>query len=639
MGIDIFFAISGFLITGLLYKSITAGTFSYTNFWERRVRRLVPVLIVLTGFVAIVSPLVLLPEDLKDLGGSLVAGPVLLSNVYFLRVIEGGYFADQPETRPLLHTWTLGVEEQFYLLLPISLALLYRFFPRRLGGILIAVCAFSFALSVWLTSSYESFAYLTLPSRAWEFLMGGLLVIWLQARGGGLPFSQRSREAMAWTGAAMIAGAVLCYHPGMRLSGSAAMLPCLGTILILLANASEPLTSVGRLLGHPWAVRTGQISYSIYLWHWPLVAWSLYLGLLVSPASKILICLLVYLVSYASWSWIETPIRSRRVLPQRRAMMGVYAVYVLVSITFGQLYVAKEGFPQFWPQAASETIALPVARMIDLQAQDPQVPTLGSPRTGPGGFLLWGDCHAMSLALLLHRLGQEYHQSGLQLIKGAPAPLLNWGQEMASGGNNPDFRDQWRDLTLKTIRNNEIHTIFMLRDWSNYSRRQSLGRYDEFFPTPPREGSGQGEENLSQDLKDTIRTLNRLGVRVVLVCGFPSQPTANSRNLRLTSRWPMLAPPPMDEATHRALNASFYRVLEDLPQTPGFTVVDPARIILGWSQLTLDHVPLYMDATHLSDRGAALLRPLFEPIFQTMKADASETGRPLEQDPPRSDGP
>ena len=124
VGVDVFFVISGFLITGLLLKAIGKGTFSYVDFWERRVRRLVPALAVVTIFTAVTSSIILLPEDLKDLGGALIAQPLLLSNVYFWRVVQGGYFGDPPEIRPLLHTWSLGVEEQFYVLFPLFLMLI-----------------------------------------------------------------------------------------------------------------------------------------------------------------------------------------------------------------------------------------------------------------------------------------------------------------------------------------------------------------------------------------------------------------------------------------------------------------------------------------------------------------------------------
>ncbi len=603
VGVDVFFVVSGFLITGLLHKSITAGTFSYVDFWERRVRRLAPALAVLTVVVAIASPLVLLPEDLKDLGGSLIAQPLLLSNVYFWRVVKGGYFGDEPEIRPLLHTWSLGVEEQYYLLFPIALVLLFRYFPRRPGSVLFAGFAISAALSVWLTPLRESFAFFTLPTRAWELLMGGLLVFWLQTGKRAVPCSRWFREAMAWTGMAMIAGSVLCFRPDMPFPGSAALLPCLGTALVLLANSAQPLTWVGRLLSHPFAVRTGQISYSLYLWHWPLVAWCGYLGLLRFPEAKVLVCLASYLAAYASWLWVETPIRTKQLLPQRRAMAWVFAGYALVSIAFGQLYLGNAGFPQNWPEKARTNELRSRALVVDPMSQDPQPLPLGSSQPGGGRFLLWGDSHAMSLAPLLHRLGQDYNLGGLQLTATSSAPLLIWGHELASWDKSPKYKARWRELCVDTIRDNQIRTVFLSGYWASYGR--------------PR---------FQEDLKDTIATLNARGVRVVMVCDFPSQPAVNSRNLRLSSRWSWLRPTPTDRAAHLAQNARVYATLEGLPQSPDFTVVDPAEVVLGWPDLTLEDGPLYTDSHHLSDAGALLLRPVFEPIFRQMQQDAARKG-------------
>lgn len=183
VGVDIFFVISGFLITGLLLKAITKGTFSYVDFWERRVRRLVPALAVVTVFTAVTSYFILLPEDLNDLGGALIAQPLLLSNVYFWRVVKNGYFGDPPEIRPLLHTWSLGVEEQFYVLFPLFLVVICKrqFLARHVGKIVAGIALASLAFAIIITPIKGVFSFFTLPTRAWELLLGGLLALKLPA--------------------------------------------------------------------------------------------------------------------------------------------------------------------------------------------------------------------------------------------------------------------------------------------------------------------------------------------------------------------------------------------------------------------------------------------------------------------------
>jgi peptidoglycan/LPS O-acetylase OafA/YrhL len=177
VGVDVFFVISGFLITSILHKKLQDGKFSYLDFWKRRVRRLVPAAFVTAVFTALGSYFILLPSHLVDLGGALVAQPLMLANVYFWRVVKAGYFGDLPETRPLLHTWSLGVEEQFYLFLPLFLALCWKSSRLRphVGKVLGGLSLLSFGLSVVLTPMKGVFSFFNLPTRAWELLMGGLL--------------------------------------------------------------------------------------------------------------------------------------------------------------------------------------------------------------------------------------------------------------------------------------------------------------------------------------------------------------------------------------------------------------------------------------------------------------------------------
>ena len=596
VGVDVFFVLSGFLITGLLLKAIRAGTFSFLDFWERRVRRLAPALMVLTAFVALSAPLVLLPEDLTDLGGALIAQPLLLSNVYFWRVVQGGYFGDAPEIRPLLHTWSLGVEEQFYLFFPIALALLHRHFPRRVGLGLSGIFLASLTLGVAWTPVRESFSFFNLPTRAWELLMGGILAWWLQGTRAPLAENLRARQVLAWIGLGMVGWSIFFYRPDTPFPGSAALLPCLGTALLLLANSAGPLTWVGRVLSHPAAVRMGQISYSLYLWHWPLVAYAFYLGVGGSLEARWLLVLASCLAGYASWRWVETPIRSKRILPRRRAMGWLFASYAVLAISSGQLFLQSQGYPENWAEKARPREFRSRTHAVDPLSDEARPTPMGSPRSEGPRFLLWGDSHAMSLAPLLHELGRSHDLPGLQLTATSSAPLLDWGHEMPSWDKSPEYKKRWRELALKTLEQERAGTVFLSGYWSSYTR-----------------------EGFAQDLRQTVRHLQGRGIRVVFVGDFPSQPGVNSRNLRLVSRWPWLAPHPATPEDHRAQNAKVHQALEGLPRSEDFVVLDPGPEILGWQGLTRDAAPLYIDSHHLSDEGALLLKSLFEPVFRQMQ--------------------
>ncbi len=610
VGVDVFFVVSGFLIAGLLRKALAAGTFSYTWFWERRVRRLVAALAVLTVAVALTAPLVLLPEDLRDLGESLVAQPVLLSNFHFWRVTRWGYFGDEPQIRPLLHTWSLGVEEQFYLFFPITLVLIHRFLPRRPGLALGALGLVSTLLNLWLTPLAQPLAFFHLPTRAWELLLGGLLVYGLPDRERPFPGPGWAREILAWSGLAMIAFAVFRFGPLTPFPGSAAMWPCLGTALVLWANSFRPLTRLGRWLSHPLAVGTGLVSYSLYLWHWPLVSYAFYLGLLPRLEVRVLVVLASLVAGYASWRWIETPIRARHSLPRPRAMLALYTGYAVACLGLGQLFVSSQGLPWTWPEKVRDPESCSRILPVDPEAPDARAFDIGSPRDTRKRFLLWGDSHAMSLSPALDELGNKYGLAGLQLTMGSTAPMLDWGHDLKSlkklglddrpVDKDAVYKARWRELALRTIQTNRIPTVFLSGYWASYAR-----------------------EGFAGELQQTVRGLLDRGLRVILVCDYPNQPTVNSRNLRLSARFPWLSPPPTDRASHLELNRDVYAALARIPRSARFTVVDPAPLVLEWNNLLLDQGPLFKDSHHLSDHGALQLRPLFEPFFRQMKAQAS----------------
>jgi len=216
----------------------------------------------------------------------------------------------------------------------------------------------------------------------------------------------------------------------------------------------------------------------------------------------------------------------------------------------------------------------------------------------------------MSLSPALDELGNEYGLGGLQLTMGSTAPMLDWGHDLKSlkklglddrpVDKDANYKARWRDLALRTIQANRIPTVFLSGYWASYAR-----------------------QGFADELLRTVRGLLDRRLRVILICDYPNQPMVNSRNLRLSSRFPWLSPPPTDRASHLDLNRDVYAALARIPRSALFTVVDPAPLVLPWEQLLLDRGPLYKDAHHLSDHGAMQLRPLFEPFFRQMKAQAS----------------
>lgn len=256
VGVDVFFVISGFLIGGILWDDIReTGRIRLARFYLRRIRRLAPAYFAMAGVTLVLGWLILLPFEFREFGKSLIAATVYLSNIHFHR--QAGYFDGLSEEKPLLHTWSLAVEEQFYIVLPFLMLALLRWrasVPVILGGIAVL----SLVACIWLTRSMPQATFYLFPFRAWELLAGVLLAI--AGREGGWRYALH--PALSWGGLALILGSVLFIRaedfPGWQALG-----PVLGTVLILLNGREANL--VNRVLAHPGPVFIGLISYSLYL--------------------------------------------------------------------------------------------------------------------------------------------------------------------------------------------------------------------------------------------------------------------------------------------------------------------------------------------------------------------------------------
>ena len=601
VGVDVFFVISGYLITRVILTAINSEGFSFLTFWERRILRLIPALALVTAITTITSFFVLLPVDLTDLGGTLVSLPLMLSNVYLWSTLKAGYFGDPPEVRPLLHTWSLGVEEQFYILWP----LLLRFsWPKsssraRTLSLLGCIALASLLLSSTLTLSNRVFAFFLLPTRSWELILGGMLACVPQVQ-GQTQSARRFMHILGWVGLGLIGYSSLVYTRRTPFPGTAAILPCLGATAFLWANSCLKPTSSGKFLSTRIFVTIGQISYSLYLWHWPLIAWGDYMGLLSATSTRIGLVLISLVLSYASWRWIETPFRKKRWLATRLQIYGFFLVYATVSLGIGVVFRCNSGFPGNWSDPARRFAAANQDRSsiqeVDMNEQNPLIPSLGDTRLTKVSFLLWGDSHAMSLGPLMNALSKENHIKGLQLTHSAMAPLAKREQDDLPT-TTPSSK--WSTLAMTTIEKYDIPTVFMVARWQSYAS-----------PT------------FAEDLNATIGLMKRKGVAVVLVCDVPQQHIEfPPRALAIATRWPALRPIPVTWQEHKLAAEPFYSICDMIRSSgkQGLTILDPAPLITGWDDLGYGGKSTYVDDHHLTDHGALMLRALFEPVFRALR--------------------
>lgn len=327
IGVDIFFVISGYLITRIIQGELASGTFSVARFYERRARRILPALVVVVLACLPFAWAWMLPWQLEEFADSVVAVALFLSNVEFWR--QSGYFATEAAAKPLLHTWSLGVEEQFYILFPLLLWALARL-RRRPAAVLAVLALASLGLSEWGWRNAPDANFFLIPFRAWELLTGALAAL---AWGGQ---GRAADDRLALPGLALVLASLVLMDEQTPFPSLIAVLPVAGTAMVILWGGAGSIA--GRILSWRPAVAIGLISYSAYLWHQPLFAFArIRIAGEPPPAQMALLTLATFVLAWASWKWVESPFRRRPVpvLATRRAVFAAALAAILLMVASG----------------------------------------------------------------------------------------------------------------------------------------------------------------------------------------------------------------------------------------------------------------------------------------------------------------
>lgn len=519
VGVDVFFVISGYLVGSHVYEASVENRFSYTSFYARRAKRILPALISVLLITFCVLWFVAGGGELRDFGRDGLATIFSMSNFTFQRSLS--YFRPTAELNPLLMTWSLGIEEQFYILVPFAMTLIARFAPRwrlaALGGLAIA----SFALAVALLPERPAVTFFLLPTRAWELAAGTLLGAYgyerLQRGTTRLP-TLLQNNASAWLGLILIVSPVILYDSRTPFPGIAAAPPVLGTVLLLASQGSMVNKGV---LSHPILRWFGLMSYSLYLWHWPLIS----IARMISESEVSLpfrcgLALASLILANLSYRYIETPFRLQATRPPSTTLIRYAQLLAISAAVTGATFFAG-GFPQRWSPELSEA---------ELQSQPPVDPCLAGYHSvhpnvsaqcttstpGKQSIALVGDSHAAALNAGIRELARANGMGFVQLTKASCPFLVGVSRQTDVSVQHATECSAFNREVLSRIQDDPaISTVIMSAYW-----RAGLASEDAYVTALPGDTTPP-VKLLEQGLTAAIWRLQGAGKQVVVIRDVP----------------------------------------------------------------------------------------------------------------------
>ncbi|WP_129790555.1 acyltransferase family protein [Sphingosinicella sp. CPCC 101087] len=579
VGVDIFFVISGFLITSIIVREMDEGHFSLLGFYERRARRILPALIFVVVAVLAAATLLYLPEDLDSVSRSALAAILFLSNVGFF--LDTGYFQGGAETKPLLHTWSLAVEEQFYIGLPILLLLIARWLPARRIAVVTAAAILSFAMAVLTQDDGSGFAFYLSPPRAWELLLGVLLAL------GAVPpvRSRPVREAAAAAGLAAIGYAVATFDRHTTFPGVNALFPVLGAAALI---HCAPGTLAGRLLAWRPMVGIGLISYSLYLWHWPLIVFTEYAtGTPLAGWTRAFVLAGSVGIAVLSWRYVEAPFRQRTRMG-RRAVFAASGSAMAATCAAAAALVSTGGWPARFPAevvrlaAATADVSPYRDRCHDSDTKGGRPPCILGAPAAPPSAMLWGDSHGVELAYALSDVEASGGRALVQRTHSSCPPVLDFDPSW-----NPRCARLNQDVMASIEANPDLRTIYLAAFWAS-----------DAYASP----------EFGRALEHTLDRLLAKGRTVVLIGPVPPHDFHVPRRLARLARFRRI-----DEAgvaERRQMKAADrIGAMAERRRGAALIYVDPSDILCDARscEIIRNGAPLYFDSHHLSVAGATLV--------------------------------
>ena len=587
-GVDIFFVISGFLISGIILEELQSGTFTFGRFYARRIRRIFPALALVLTATLLLGWWALSPYDYEELGAQVAAGAGFVSNLLLFH--ESGYFDTDSALKPLLHLWSLGVEEQYYLVWPLLLFVL-RNHMQRIFWLILGVAACSFALNIILVGRLPSAAFYLPATRFWELMLGSIAAYLGVHSTRNFNISLSWRNVAAVTGVALLALAFVLVRDGRGFPGWWALLPTLGTLLLI---QSGPQAWINKtVLANRAVVYIGLISYPLYLWHWPLLTYARILNGGIPPASvRVGALVLGVILAWGTYEFVEKRVRRLGRGPTGVRTAGFAAISVAALAVYGLLVVSN------FVQARSSSI--PYLAKISAAYSDWHIREQGMiPGDARGTVLFFGDSHMQQFWPRLDELVQNPHVPHRTLIfrtRGGCAPVP--GIERLGYGCA-----RFVDETFALARKPDIETVIISASWVGFTDRTDYYKVGDEGGEPLKMLT-PGTEWVLDGFEAAVGGLVKAGKQVVIVLSSPYGKQFDPREMAQREGWTFRVrlPGPVSRQAVDSDSEFIDDRLRSIAYRTRATVLDPRDTICDSTTCpTLDShgEPLLKDDSHL----------------------------------------
>ena len=620
VGVDVFFVISGYLITTILLNELEAGNFSIVRFYERRARRILPALFFIMFLCLPFAWFWLLPQDMKSFSQSLVAVSVFASNILFWRT--SGYFDTATELKPLIHTWSLSVEEQYYVLFPLFLLVAWKLGRRWIAVLLFTIAVISLALAQYFSTRSPSAAFYLLPTRAWELMIGALVAFYYTEH--NIKKHRHSfSQIFSLIGLALITYAIVAYNNQTPFPSIYALAPTLGAALIIVFSTKDTL--VGKLLSSKLFVGVGLISYSAYLWHQPMFAFARHRSL--DEPSLWLMCALAIAalpLSYLTWRFVERPFRNKHTFNRKQVFIFAF----IGSFMFGGVGLIGH-ITNGSPNRFQFAINYPDMTLFEDQVKECWLDIKKNPSIDSGckigarnedaKFAVIGDSHAGALLYGLDLEAKRNNLSGLSYTYRSCPPLKNTDPLKIT---DDDFIClKFRNSFFSSLSlNNHIPEIIvinarwaLLMEKKRYQNNKGVVEPgdDWIWDLDP----ASYRESMAKSIADSIKDILANGKKVILIYPVPEMAWDVPSRLRKVQLYNGAVNPEDASITQESFQKrtrSAYDALDSIGDYKNLIRIKPENLFCTnhSSSICIAHLdgkPLYFDDDHLSNLGSNLI--------------------------------